>query len=288
MTAARGAAFYLDPDEMRQPQYTVYLHSISKRSHEQPNPVYGNVIIPACPKEKRFITFMKITHPVAQWLVNPDNVSGPLTAKYCNASGLALSICNPSHVGNDLAAQDGALYDWAQISSGECNLTRQGIFASLNEVPTEEELKRAEARRLAYYKFRFEEANGLMRSNPKMLQEILILDHHMAAEMFGIDVEWHRVMTPKVECPNCGEKIKEGIAFHYSNGTRCILDFEKAYLAGAIKKEDVPEGREWWVKGEPGIDEMNLEQLQKFAADLGMEVDKRWSKETLLAKVKAV
>jgi hypothetical protein len=246
-TSARGTAFYLDPDEMRQPQYTVYLHTISKRAHEQPNPVYGNVIIPACPKEKRSINFMKITHPVAQWMVNPDNVSGPLVPKYCNATGLALSICNPSHVGNDLAAQDNALPDWARISSGECDLGRQGVFASLNEVPTEEELRKAEARRLAYYKFRFEEANGLLRSNPRQLQEILILDHHMAAEMFGVDVEWHRVMTPKIECPQCGEKIKESLAFHYVNGVKCVLDWERAYLAGAVKKDEVPEGREWWT-----------------------------------------
>ena len=247
LTSAKGADFYLDPDEMRQPQYTVYLHTISKRAHEQPNPVYGNVIVPACPKDKRYLTFMSITHPVAQWTVDPDNVSGPLKPKYCNATGLALSICNTSYVGTDLGVQDAIPPDWAQISSGECNLTRQGVFASMNEVPTDIELQKAEARRLAYYKFRFEEANGLLRSNPRQLQEILILDHHMAAEMFGVDVEWHRVMTPKVECPQCGEKIKEGIAFHYTNGQRCVLDFERAYLAGAIKKEDVPEGKEWWT-----------------------------------------
>ena len=128
-----------------------------------------------------------------------------------------------------------------------------------------------------------------MRSNPRQLQEILILDHHMAAEMFGIDVEWHRVMTPKIECPQCGEKIKDGVAFHFTNGTRCILDYERAYLAGAIKKEDVPEGREWWGKKEtPSLEQMTKEQLQKFASEIGLEIDNRWSRETLLAKVQEV
>ena len=92
----------------------------------------------------------------------------------------------------------------------------------------------------------FEQANGLLRSDPKKLQEVLNLDHHLAAEMFGIDVDWHRVTTPKIECPNCGEKIKEGIAFHYQNGNRCVLDWERAYLAGAVKKEDVPDASRWW------------------------------------------
>lgn len=246
---ARGASFYLDPDEMRQPEYTVYLHSISKRAHEQPNPVYGNVIIPACPKEKRSFCFMKITHPVAQWLVNPDNVSGPLVPKYCNATGLALSVCNPSHVGNDLAAQDNQMLPWAQISSGECNLTRQGIFASMNEVPTEEELQKAESRRLVYYKFRFKEANEMALSNPGKLGEILILDHHMAADMFDASTPWHQNPSPKVECDLCGERIKMGLAFHYTNGRICVKDWERAYLAGAVKREDVPDSLRWWVEG---------------------------------------
>lgn len=244
--SAKEVALYLDPDQMRRGEYVVYLHSISKRSFEQPHPIFRNVVIPACPKDKRYITFMRITHPVQIPTVDPDNASGPPIIKIENAKRAALCVCNPSYVGTELSTQDNPPPHWAQIASGECDLTRQGVFASMNEVPTEQELKKAEERRLAYYKMRFEEANGLLRSDPKKLQEVLGLDHHMAAEMFGQDVDWHRVTTPKIECPNCGEKIKEGIAFHYSNGARCVLDWERAYLAGAIKKDDVPDQFRWW------------------------------------------
>lgn len=247
-TRASEVPLYLDPDQMRRPEYKVYLHTISKRSFEQPHPIYRNVVIPACPKEKRYLTFMAISHPVQIPTVDPDNVSGPPKFVFEQAKRAALTICNPSYVGNDLSVQDKAIDPAFQIASGECDLTRQGVFASLNEVPTEDELKKAEDRRLAYYKMRFEEANALQRSDPKRLQEVLILDHHMAAEMFGVDVDWHRVVTPKVECPNCGDKIKEGIAFHYSNGARCVLDWERAYLAGAVKKEEVPEQFQWWAE----------------------------------------
>jgi hypothetical protein len=250
-TSAHEVKVFLDPDQMRSTEYTVYLHSISKRSFEQAHPIYRNIIIPACPKDKRYITFMKIQHPVQIPCVDPDNPSGPNILRISNGIRVALDVCNPNIPGSSLANQDLDIPVEAQIASGEANLTRQGIFASMNETPTEEELKKAEARRVAYYKFRFEEANGLNRSNPKMLQEVLTQDHHLAAEMFGQDVDWHRITTPKIECPNCGEKIKEGIAFHYVNGTRCILDFERAYLAGAIKKEDVPEEMRWWADEEP-------------------------------------
>lgn len=244
--SAKEVALFVDPDQMRKVEYTVYLHSISKRSFEQPHPIYRNVIVPACPKDKRYITFMRITHPVQIPTVDPDNASGPPIIRVENAKRAALCVCNPSYVGSDLSAQEKPIPDWAQIASGECDLTRQGVFASMNEIPTEDELKKAEARRLAYYRKIFEEANGLLRSDPKKLQEVLNQDHHLAAEMFGQDVDWHRVTTPKIECPNCGEKIKEGIAFHYQNGRVCVLDWEKSWLAGAVKKEDVPEPKRWW------------------------------------------
>ncbi len=256
-TAARQSSIYIDPDEIRQPEYTVFVHSISKRSHDQPNAVYGNVIIPACPKDKRYITVRRIVHPTGRAEVNPDNVSGPSKMFWLNGKGLALSIVNPSFVGNDLSVQDREIAAESQLHMGDCDLLKQGVFASLNEEPTEEELKKAEKRREEYYRFRFEQANGLARSNPRALQDLLTLDHHMAAEMFAIDVDWHRVTSPKVECAQCGEKIKEGLSHHFANGRICVLDWERAYLAGAIKKEDVPEGREWWEdekpKRKPGI-----------------------------------
>ena len=286
---AREVSLYLDPDQLRRPEYTVYLHSISKRSFEQPHPIYRNIIIPACPKDKPYITFMRITHPVQIPTVDPDNVSGPLKWVFENAKRAALCVCNPSYVGTDLNVQDRAIEPQYLISSGECNLTRQGIFASMNEIPTEEELKKAEARRLDYYNAIDQRMNELWRADPKKAQDELGLDHHMAAEMFGGERAWHMLNTPKIECPNCGEKIKEGIAFHYSNGNRCVLDWERAYLAGAVKKEDVPEQFQWWGAsgaGQKSLEMMTREELQTVASANGIEVDMRWSRETLLAKIR--
>jgi hypothetical protein len=274
-----NSAVYINVDDLRSAEYVVYLHSISKRSFNQHNPIYRNVVIPACSKDERYITFMRITHPVQIPTVDPNNPNSASIIVIENAKRAALSICNPSYVGNDLAAQDKEIPFEYQISSSESNLTQQGVFASLNEVPTEEELKAAEARRATYYKAIFERMNGLFRSDPKKAQDELGLDHHLAAEMFSIDVDWHKLTTPKIECPNCGEKIKEGIAFHYSNGQRCVLDFERTYLAGAIKKEDVPIERRWWKE------EKSKEQLRQDAVALGIEVDARWSVETLQTKI---
>ena len=278
---------YVNADELRSAEYIVYLHSVSKRSFNQPHPIYRNVVIPACPKDKRYITFMRIQHPVQIPTVDANNSSGPSIMVIENGIRTALCVCNPSYVGNKLEVQDVEIDGQYQISSNESNLTQQGIFASLNEVPTEDELKKAEGRRISYYKRIFEEMNGLMRSDPKAAQDRLGQDHHLAAEMFGQDVDWHRVVTPKIECPNCGEKIKEGIAFHYSNGNRCVLDWERAYLAGAVKKDEVPEQLRWWT-AETSIEDMSKEQLKQYADKHGVEVDMRWSRERMAQAVMEV
>jgi hypothetical protein len=241
----------INPDNMHNAEYYVYLHTISKRYFMQPNAVYGEVLVPACPKDKRYITFMSIPHPTYIPTADPNNPGGETIMKQEHGRRMALSVCDPAYMGNDLSVQDTAVSAATRLSSSNFNLTREGVFASMNKVPTEEELLKAEARREAYYHQCLDEADALQLSNPRMLQEILTQDHHMAAEYFGVEKPWHSINVAKIECPNCGEKIKQGIAFHYNNGHPCILDWENAWLAGAVKKEDIPEPRRWWQPDPP-------------------------------------
>lgn len=251
MGVAEQTGVYLDPENLRKPEYTVYLHTISRRAFMQPSGIYRNIAIPACPKEKKSHCFMQIQHPVQIPHLNPDDVNGTPLLKLENAKRVALGICNPDYVGLDLTVQDKELNPESVLSSGECNLTRQGVFASMNSEPTEDEIRKAEQRREAYYRFRLQEADGLERSNPRQLQHILMLDHHMAADFFGVESNWHRAPSAKVDCPNCGGKIPQGVAFHYDNGRVCVLDWERAWLSGAIKKDDVPEPMRWEGFDEP-------------------------------------
>jgi hypothetical protein len=304
LTSASVVPVWLDPENLRKTEYTVYLHTISRRAFMQPNGIYRNVMVPACPKDKRSFCFMGVQHPVQIPTLNPDDVNGTPLMKIEHAKRVALGICNPDYAGTDLDVQDKEINAENVLSSGECNLIRQGVFASMNAEPTEQELRKAEARREVYYRFRLQEADGLERSNPRQLQNILMLDHHMAAEYFVIDANWHRAPTAKVDCPNCGTKIPQGAGFHYDNGRICILDWERAWLAGAVKKEDVPEPKRWpgfhgnslgmgtgpgdgtpRSGGMPDVDDMTKEELQAYAKDNGIEIDLRWSRDTLLAKI---
>ena len=288
LTTAAPVGIYLDPDQLRKPEFTVYLHTISRRGFMQPHGIYRQIAIPKCPEGKRSHCFMQVQHPVQQPNLNPDDVNGPPLWKLDDARSVALGVCNPSYVGKDLAIQDKELNAESVLSSGECNLTRQGIFASMNEVPTEEELKKAETRREAYYKFRVAEADGLERSNPKQLQYILTEDHHLAADYFGLEANWHRAPSAKIDCPNCGEKIPRTASYHYlPNGRACVNDWERAWLAGAVKKEDVPEPKQWWSDApKDDLSGMSKDQMKALAETLEIEVDMRWSADKIASAIR--
>jgi len=281
---ADSTPVYIDPETVRPVEYTVYLHTISRRAFMQPHPIYRTVMVPACPAGKRSHSFMQVQHPVHMPQLNPDDVNGMPITRFENAKRVALSICNPNYRGTDLSIQDKEVDLYEVIASGECNLTRQGVFASMNAVPTEEELRKAEAKREAYYRALLEDGDKIAKSRPDKLYELLTEDHRMAADYFGIETTWHLQPKAKTDCPNCGAKIPQGVGFHYDNGRVCVLDWERAWLAGAVKKEDVPEPKQWWKETKQAAQPTKVE-LQAKANAMGIDVDARWSVETLLAKI---
>lgn len=255
LTSAAPSPIYLDPEQLRKPEYTVYLHSISRRGFEQPNGIYRNIAIRPCPKDKRSYCFMRIQHPVQIPHLNPDDVNGPPALKIEDARRVALGICNPNYAGTDLTIQDKDLDPATVLASGECNLTRQGIFASMNAEPTEEELGKAEAKREMFYRFCLQDADKIAKSQPHRMHELLTEDHRMAADYFNLETAWRLQPVAKVDCPNCGQKIPQRAAFHYVEGGRvCVNDWERAWLAGAVKKDDVPEPKRWWMQGGLPVD----------------------------------
>lgn len=51
---------------------------------------------------------------------------------------------------------------------------------------------------------------------------------HFAMEYFGLSAAWHMSHRHKIECPNCGDMILEGIAYHRNaSGDICIIDRER-------------------------------------------------------------
>lgn len=240
----------LDPMLVRPKMFDVYLYTISKREFTVNRPpLFRSLIIPACAKGERYRLVRAIPHPFPQPDVSPEN--GEPIVHYHDAKLVAQDICNPDNLSLDQDAYMKVTVD-TRLGMG-VNLSRQGVFWSLNNPPSEEELAAAEKRREAYYRMIFDQANGLAASDPRGLQDALTIDHHMAAEYFGRESSWHQVLKPMAECPNCGDNVKPGVAFHKSSvtGDICIIDRARAKAAGVAVDEEPEEATAVEAAGEP-------------------------------------
>ncbi len=57
---------------------------------------------------------------------------------------------------------------------------------------------------------------------------------HFAMDYFGLSAAWHMSHRHKTECPNCGDLVLEGIAYHRNaSGDICVIDRER-YEASVI------------------------------------------------------
>ena len=123
------------------------------------------------------------------------------------------------------------------------NLISEGVFPSLNESPTEEELKLAESSLKKHYQWLTREAARLSSRSKKDLDEFLqsYPQTHEAMDAMGITAEWHSPSTVEAFCPNCGDKIRPGIAFHTGELGPCVIDPVRAYKAGVLTKERMDE-----------------------------------------------
>jgi hypothetical protein len=236
---------YIDPNMGRKPDYYVYLYTISQRSFEvNLPPQLARLLIPSCPEGTRYIDVCRLPHPYPQ-LARGQN--DEIRADYIPAERLAQDICNPS---NTTLNQDYIPGTWFSLGDGN-NLNAHGVFWSRNNPPTEEDLKAAEARRHKFFEGLLEKARTLEYTNKPALEYTINQDYHLAADYFGEESSWHvkRVRkAAKVECPNCGEQIKAGVAFHKNEEDElCVLDWKRTVAAGKKTEAEVPRAERWWT-----------------------------------------
>ena len=253
-------------------EYFVHIFTVSKRDFRTIHALYPQVFIPACAPTERYREAMIIPSPYAQWVdaMSVGNDPNDPPFKYHQAERIAQDICNPNNLSLE---QDLAVNPETAISDGT-NLTQHGVFWSKNATPTEEELVKAEARRNKFLESVMQKADRLYTENPGRLNDNLTLlglsmsDVRTACDMFGIeDKPYYRKFVIPVDCPNCGEKVKSGVAFHKdADGDICVLDWKRTVAAGKKKKEDVPEEARWWKEGEnvaEPVKKPNLEHEKK-------------------------
>lgn len=228
----------------REPEFYVYIYNVSEQPLEVSRPPL--LRLAKFPGRKagsteRYILVGRLPQPL---LIPKGNVdSNEIDVLPTDSRRFAMDILNP----DNLTLNQDAFIDPKNITSQGNNLGAKGLFWSLNgpgavksrynsdpkEAPTDAEVDAAVKRLEKYYKGLLEAARACEVSKPADLQNLIGPEHHIAADYFGEEHSWHGKRARTDFCPNCGERIKSGAAFHKTEeGTLCILNWSKAVKAG--------------------------------------------------------
>lgn len=241
----------VDRNMQRAPDRMIHIFSISRRSFtiKRP-PLFLNVHLRACGKDERYVPVAHIPDPLMQAV--HDIEKGRQRGEANDGMLCAIELLNPNNPTYDPDWNPPAEMAAAFSSSKGCDLFQQGLFISLHEEPLEREIAMAEKRRERFYKGLIAHADSLEETNRKELEEFIRgedgADLRLALDFFGEKRSYHKPMIATRSCPNCGDDIKTGVAFHKSEslGIICILDWQRAVAAGIKTKSDVPEELRWW------------------------------------------
>jgi len=222
---------------MREPRRMIYIHTVAKRS----TPFLTRTLFPklklvACEAGERYVSCAAFGDPIPQ--ASPDQERGGTRIDEHDGWRAAIDLLNPANLTYNPFSGD-ANPDFFANRNGQ-NLIAEGFWPSLHEVPPEEEIRAAEQHRDKHYRYLTREATRLAAISTKDLNEFLqsYPDTHIAMDALGMQAPWHTLSIVTASCPNCGDPVKQGIAFHQSSaGILCIIDPARALKAGAINKE---------------------------------------------------
>jgi hypothetical protein len=211
----------------RKPEYFVYLFNISETTYTVARPpIAQKITIPGRTTNTEYALAGRFPQPM--WVPEGSVDQSALRIDAQDARRFAMDICNPDNLGLN---QDAHINPRDVLSQG-ANLGQKGVFWSLNEVPTKEELAAAKRRMENYYTAILTKAEAHAVSSPGTLSDYLTPEHHAAADYFGQEYPWHTKRSRPMDCPNCGTRIKEGVAYHIVDGDLCVLDWARTVKAG--------------------------------------------------------
>ena len=229
--------FSQDANLQRAPDYMVYVYSIVNREFilRRP-PSWPRIIFAPCPEDedcKLVGAFPSPVHEVA-WMEDRTFVTS-VKGEYFVAD-----LLDPARMATQTPEALKGELNWAAAT---CDLTRRGLFMSLNKPPKIEEIQACRRKLEAHYRWLLGNGDELDRANRR--REIGP-EHHAAAEYFQYRANWHYSQAAPTPCLNCGEVVKPGLAYHMNAaGMVCVLDWKRAVQAGVKKLDEVPANERW-------------------------------------------
>lgn len=217
----------------------IFIYSVAKRGF-QVNHCYYKGELRGCKPDERYVACYSVPDPPQQISVDAERGGKRIEVEPRDEAGwrVAIDILNPNNPSTDPYAKMGAKAAAYYATGQGVDLIKYGLFPSLNNPPTEAELLRAEKSRNESYDALVTDAFQERESNPQGFRAWL-RDHpdiYVAMEMTGVEADWIKKSEIKMSCPNCGDSVKQGIAFHKSSaGVLCIIDRKRAGEAGVTK-----------------------------------------------------
>lgn len=225
--------WHSDPHMVRKPDYFLYLFNIGPLNHDVARPpMIVRAKIPACPKGQKYVTAFKLGNIVNQVWADADTGQPRTHSEY--AERVLTDLINPYNLGVD---QDVEI-DPNRVFSVGNNLGEMGVFWSRNEVPTDEEMVKPRQRMEKFFRRMIAQGDALARAGK---QEDITELMHIGADYFNYKAGWHTQVEVPATCPNCGEDIKRGVAYHKNSAdVICVIDWDRSIAAGVKKASDRP------------------------------------------------
>lgn len=235
-------------DQGREAGYVIYVYNILNREYTVvAPPKFPAFKIPACPKGEPF-SFTVLPAFTKEVFRRPE--TDEFYYRQVDGRKDATTLLNSNAFpGTDWASQ---LANWnseeTAITGNNNNLNSFGVFWSMT-APDETEKLTEEIKLFRDYATRT--MNGLVKQAELLaaqgkLHEITP-NMHFAMDYLGKQAAWHMTTDHMISCPNCGDIIKDGIAYHKNSwGEKCVLDWRRVVKLGAAKLEDVPLDSRWW------------------------------------------
>lgn len=241
------------------PDYHIYLFNVSARMFERVGP-YQKVTIPGVQDGDPHLQGMKpnekyhyvTSFPQPMMIFDPNDQTGLINATKIDARRYVMDIINPDNMTFSL---DTIIPPNDVFSQGN-DLSKSGVFFSMSNPPSAADVKAAYARMEKHYNGLLQRAEVLeMTDKPQLAQQLgSNPDYAHAAEYFNKDYKWRKKNERPEKCPNCGETRNAGLKYHMSSAGYLCVDptqdgWKAAVLAGAKRKEDVPDGLglRWWL-----------------------------------------
>lgn len=206
-----------DPLTMQMPYYSIYVFSLYPQPLEKRCGSAGVFRTLACLPGERISKPLVIPSVVRTPYL--DALDGQMKTDDVEGKRVAEDLMRPF-----MAGETETIWSVGQ------NWEDFGVFWTLNEIPTDEEIAAARTKLEKTFKAALAEAD-LIEAQGR-IQDIVPL-MRLAATYFDEDRTWNRTFKKKVECPGCGDGVKAGIIFHPACGY--IFDRE-AYDKNFAKK----------------------------------------------------